>query len=456
MAALKEYKIEKRTNLTKDLYGPRTAVNEFAREALLKLTKIRSYKNIPGIKSDKVEDYKKLMASVRFNDFSLYEACFYKNSPVIIFTDKVWGNIHNAIIIKKKGSIDLVKCDISDSVIITCSPMSQVRINNSIFYDVSILSTANSTMQLFLIHNRIYRTLFLECLAGNNTACFDLYSDMTDGSIFTKNTRISLTTINMSSLEIYNGLDILLYHKIGNSKILIRNDDSDKVRIAGYDSRTSEIDESDFSYVFTKTISDDYQLTVDSISTHNSMLNIGTIKDCSNITEVKFCNCRISNRCIIRHKGKVVYQDTTPPAHYPRFIDFYGYKAVHYRLPNLPFALGVLKLYIPKDAIVRGSCSAKCRANKVVPVKLYDYLNGDEIAGEDLDHAEIRSIFEPEFTYKMNEDIEIKDFDITENVCSNGIHFFYDLNDLQEFAQNDVTDISTTQGIRKIIITESF
>lgn len=72
----------------------------------------------------------------------------------------------------------------------------------------------------------------------------------------------------------------------------------------------------------------------------------------------------------------------------------------------------IVKLEIPKGAIVFCINGKKCRTNKAKVLS----ISRDRIA---------RSIHDNSFTYKVGKEIEIKDFNLMYNIeCGSGIHFF--------------------------------
>ena len=70
---------------------------------------------------------------------------------------------------------------------------------------------------------------------------------------------------------------------------------------------------------------------------------------------------------------------------------------------------------IPKDAQIRGKIIGKCRTNKA---KIVDIIG--DFAGEKVGI----SIWDKTTTYFIGDDIEIDDFDMSDEECSTGFHFF--------------------------------
>ena len=70
---------------------------------------------------------------------------------------------------------------------------------------------------------------------------------------------------------------------------------------------------------------------------------------------------------------------------------------------------------IPGDAQVRGAVGKKCRTNKAV---IKDVIG--EFAGEKVGI----SIYDKKTTYFVGDEIFIEDFDLSDEECSTGFHFF--------------------------------
>ena len=460
----KEYKIEKSKNLFRDLYekdenyekdsDKATAV----RDVLFKLTKLMRYKDIPGIKPEKVEDYKKLIRSRKAKDFSLYKECFYGGSPIIIFGNNVCGDIINAIIVGAINNNGMLRCSITNSIILADD--SRILLSNIITQNIAIISISHEPISLMLSHVSSIHPIILDSLYDKDGVSFYLDLYYSKCTIVAKNIKLSLISSKMTTLSLYYKQDLTSYpfqRGIMYSDIKVINSDNiDKVSLY-----LPYIEGSTFEYIFSgnNMSATKYQISFIRTSIYGSKIMSNSPKyqeyPEDDIT-ILFDTCNIDNKSTIV-ADDVIYKDTTPPAHYPRFIDFYAYKAVCYRYDSRKNfeILGILKLYIPKDAIIRGSCSTKCRTNKALPVKLYDFMTGEEI--KNFDGVEIISRYQPSYSYRINEPIVIEDFDESNDICSAGIHFFYDLNDLQHFILNSVCGYrSTTQGIRKIIEAESF
>lgn len=84
----------------------------------------------------------------------------------------------------------------------------------------------------------------------------------------------------------------------------------------------------------------------------------------------------------------------------------------------------IIKLLIPEDAKRSSATSRKCRANKAIVLSIEDR---DGTPSEEL---EVKSNYDPNFTYRVGETVEVKDFceDRFEE-CAPGIHFFINRED---------------------------
>lgn len=79
---------------------------------------------------------------------------------------------------------------------------------------------------------------------------------------------------------------------------------------------------------------------------------------------------------------------------------------------------------IPKDAQVRGKTTGKCRANKA---KIVDIVG--DIAGEKVGV----SMYDKTTTYFIGDNVEIDDFDMSDDECSTGFHFFCTLEQAENY-----------------------
>ena len=88
----------------------------------------------------------------------------------------------------------------------------------------------------------------------------------------------------------------------------------------------------------------------------------------------------------------------------------------------------IVKLLIPRGAIVFSINNDKCRTNKAYVMAI---LNDDETVANKLSVA---SAYDRKFIYKVGQSIEIEDFDLMYNVeCSTGIHFFWDFERARDY-----------------------
>ena len=82
----------------------------------------------------------------------------------------------------------------------------------------------------------------------------------------------------------------------------------------------------------------------------------------------------------------------------------------------------IVKLEIPKGAIVFSINNKQCRTNKA---KVINISNGSK---EDF------SIYDSCFIYRLGEEIEIEDFNLEYNIeCTTGIHFFKTIKEAEEY-----------------------
>ena len=85
----------------------------------------------------------------------------------------------------------------------------------------------------------------------------------------------------------------------------------------------------------------------------------------------------------------------------------------------------VVKLQIPKGAVVFSINNGKCRTNIAKVVRIG--------AG----FKDICSDKDANFHYKLGKTVEVKDFDLDySKECSTGIHFFRTMRELQEYRTN--------------------
>ena len=79
---------------------------------------------------------------------------------------------------------------------------------------------------------------------------------------------------------------------------------------------------------------------------------------------------------------------------------------------------------IPKDAQVRGKASGKCRANKAKIVDIIGNFAGEKVG---------ISIWDKTTTYFIGDDVEIDNFDMSDEECSTGFHFFCTLKQAEQY-----------------------
>ena len=79
---------------------------------------------------------------------------------------------------------------------------------------------------------------------------------------------------------------------------------------------------------------------------------------------------------------------------------------------------------IPKDAEVRGSIYGKCRANKAKIIDILGTFGGEQVGISTWDRTT---------TYFIGDDIEIENFDRSDEECSTGFHFFCTLRQAEAY-----------------------
>lgn len=70
---------------------------------------------------------------------------------------------------------------------------------------------------------------------------------------------------------------------------------------------------------------------------------------------------------------------------------------------------------IPKDAQVRGRFGGKCRADKAVIKEVIGDFCGENVG---------ISVYDKTTTYYAGDEVEIENFDLSNEECSTGFHFF--------------------------------
>ena len=73
---------------------------------------------------------------------------------------------------------------------------------------------------------------------------------------------------------------------------------------------------------------------------------------------------------------------------------------------------------IPNDAEIRGHINGKCRTNKAKIIDIIGDFCGEKVG---------ISIWDKTTTYFVGDDIEIDNFDLSNEECSTGYHFFCDI-----------------------------
>ena len=72
---------------------------------------------------------------------------------------------------------------------------------------------------------------------------------------------------------------------------------------------------------------------------------------------------------------------------------------------------------IPKDAQVRGSYNGDCRSDKAIIKEIIGDFCGEKVG---------ISVYDEETCYRVGDMVEIDDFDMSNDECSTGFHFFCD------------------------------
>ena len=79
---------------------------------------------------------------------------------------------------------------------------------------------------------------------------------------------------------------------------------------------------------------------------------------------------------------------------------------------------------VPDDAQVRGSVGSKCRTNKAKIVDIIGTLGGEPVG---------ISTYDKRTAYFIGDDVEIDDFDYSDEKCSQGYHFFCTLQEAKDY-----------------------
>lgn len=79
--------------------------------------------------------------------------------------------------------------------------------------------------------------------------------------------------------------------------------------------------------------------------------------------------------------------------------------------------------HIPEDAHVRGRKDGKCRASKAEIIDVMGNLYGKKVG---------MSYYDPTVEYHVGDVVEIKIFDLSNAICSNGFHFYCTLDEARD------------------------
>ncbi len=79
---------------------------------------------------------------------------------------------------------------------------------------------------------------------------------------------------------------------------------------------------------------------------------------------------------------------------------------------------------IPKDAQVRGSYGHKCRANKAIIKEIIGDYCGEKVG---------ISVYDRTTTYRVGDEVFVEDFDMSDEECSTGFHFFCTMEEAQRY-----------------------
>ena len=75
----------------------------------------------------------------------------------------------------------------------------------------------------------------------------------------------------------------------------------------------------------------------------------------------------------------------------------------------------IVVAHIPDDAQIRGYYNQKCRANKAIITDIIGEFGGEKIG---------ISCYDGQTCYFIGDEVEIDDFDMSQEECSTGFHFF--------------------------------
>ena len=79
---------------------------------------------------------------------------------------------------------------------------------------------------------------------------------------------------------------------------------------------------------------------------------------------------------------------------------------------------------IPQDAQVRGSVGHKCRASKAVIKEIIGDLYGEQVG---ISRYDLKTL------YYVGDHVEIGNFDISDEECSTGFHFFCTIEEARSY-----------------------
>ena len=79
---------------------------------------------------------------------------------------------------------------------------------------------------------------------------------------------------------------------------------------------------------------------------------------------------------------------------------------------------------IPKDAQVRGSFGHKCRANRAVIKQIVGDISGEQVGVSKYDLKTL---------YYVGDEVEVEDFDFSNEECSTGFHFFCTIEEARNY-----------------------
>lgn len=106
--------------------------------------------------------------------------------------------------------------------------------------------------------------------------------------------------------------------------------------------------------------------------------------------------------------------------------DMIGYKiALHWETRRYC----IIKLIIPKGAIVFSINNYKCRTNKAKVVSITDLYD------DNIERHKACSSYDHKFIYEVGQEVEIEDFNCQYNIeCESGIHFFRTIEEAEEYS----------------------